>query len=208
MGRKKLNVPGQLSNPKGAVRVSTSNHEVQRRLNTFASQTAARTSNIVEASHRMAVSLSAIQGLLSQHTRQEEAAEPLVRPVMLRQFEHRVNNIAPNVSSVLEQVGSLSLGMQELHGNLQPLQNLDVGTMTRVLRNLEGILGNLEDQILPLRNRVTDIVGHFDRAAAQTAIQSDEDNETQSIEEIPLEGNNAENNPSHVDDLSNKRATP
>lgn len=208
MGRKKLNVPGQLSNPKGAVRVSTSNHEVQRRLNTFASQTAARTSNIVEASHRMAVSLSAIQGLLSQHTRQEEAAEPLVRPVMLRQFEHRVNNIAPNVSSVLEQVGSLSLGMQELHGNLQPLQNLDVGTMTRVLRNLEGILGNLEDQILPLRNRVTDIVGHFDREAAQTAIQSDEDNETQSIEEIPLEGNNAENNPSHVDDLSNKRATP
>lgn len=208
MGRKKLNVPGQLSNPKGAVRFSTSNHEVQRRLNTFASQTAARTSNIVEASHRMAVSLSAIQGLLSQHTRQEEAAEPLVRPVMLRQFEHRVNNIAPNVSSVLEQVGSLSLGMQELHGNLQPLQNLDVGTMTRVLRNLEGILGNLEDQILPLRNRVTDIVGHFDREAAQTAIQSDEDNETQSIEEIPLEGNNAENNPSHVDDLSNKRATP
>ena len=208
MGRKKLNVPGQLSNPKGAVRVSTSNHEVQRRLNTFASQTAARTSNIIEASHRMAVSLSAIQGLLSQHTRQEEAAEPLVRPVMLRQFEHRVNNIAPNVSSVLEQVGSLSLGMQELHRNLQPLQNLDVGTMTRVLRNLEGILGNLEDQILPLRNRVTDIVGHFDREAAQTAIQSDEDNETQSIEEIPLEGNNAENNPSHVDDLSNKRATP
>ncbi len=184
MGRKKLNVPGQLSNPKGSVRVSTSSHEVQRGLNTFASQTAARTSNIVEASHRMAVSLSAIQGLLSQNTRQEEAAAPLVRPVMLRQFERRVNNIAPNVSSVLEQVGSLSLGMQELHGNLQPLQNLDMGTMTRVLRNLEGILGNLEDQILPLRNRVTDIVGHFDREAAQTAIQSDEDNETQSIEEI------------------------
>ncbi len=207
MGRRKRNVSIQSSKKTDVVQMPMPNHETRRNLNTFAMQGVARTTNIVEASHKIAGRFSEIQNLLSHNGSQENP--PInVHPLLLGALGNQFNHIAPNVNSVVRQVGNLSVGIQQLQHNLQQPVPFDAGTIRRLLIGFNDILDNIEDQMLPLSRTVTHMTSYLDQPASQTAIQSDRDDDAQSVEEIPLEGNDSANKPNNIDDLINKRAKP